>query len=139
MTDGYKAGSIVKDGGADAGSVLASDADRDAVAGRLSSALAEGRLTTSEHAERVEAAYATRTAGALSALTADLPAPARDAGGRDQGVTASDAAGGTQAVADSGTDRCLICALLILCPPAGIAWLLMDRKRARTPVARQEN
>ena len=119
MSEGYKARGVVTDSGAGAGSVLASDADRDAVAGQLSLALAEGRLTTGEHAERVQAAYIARTAGALSALTADLPAPARDAAGREQ------------AVIDSGVDRCPLCALLILCPPAGIASLLAARKRAR--------
>jgi hypothetical protein len=34
--------------------VLASDADREAVAGMLSSAFAEGRLTADEHAGRVQ-------------------------------------------------------------------------------------
>jgi hypothetical protein len=114
-----KAGGVITDSGAGAGPVLASDADRDAVAGQLNSALAEGRLTTGEHAERVEAAYTARTLGALSVLTADLPAPAWDA------------VEGEQAVVDGGIDRCLLCALLILCPPAGIASLLAARKHAR--------
>jgi uncharacterized protein DUF1707 len=114
-----KAGGVITDSGAGAGPVLASDADRDAVAGQLNSALAEGRLTTREHAERVEAAYTARTVGALSVLTADLPAPAWDA------------VEGEQAVVDGGIDRCLLCALLILCPPAGIASLLAARKHAR--------
>jgi hypothetical protein len=100
--------------------VLASDADRDAVAGRLSTAFAEGRLTSGEHAERVRAAYQARTAGELAGLTADLPGPTGEAGGR-QPVR----------VPDDGLDRCLLCALLILCPPAGIAWLLTARRRSR--------
>lgn len=104
---------------ADAGSVLAADADRDAAAGQLSSALAEGRLTAGEHLERVEAAYAARTLGELGRLTADLPAPARSA-----------ASGEADRVVGE-MDRCLLCALLILCPPAGIAWLLAARRRAR--------
>jgi hypothetical protein len=100
--------------------VLASDADRDGVAGRLSSAFAEGRLTSGEHAERVRAAYEARTAGELAGLTADLPGPADEAGGRQ-----------LVRVPDDGADRCLLCALLILCPPAGIAWLLAARRRPR--------
>jgi hypothetical protein len=98
--------------------VLACDADREAVVGLLSSAFAEGRLTASEHAERVRAAYAARTQPELSTLTADLPAPAHDAGGQAD-------------VIHDGVDRCLLCALLILCPPAGIAWLLAARRRSR--------
>lgn len=119
MSEGYNTAGVVTDNRAGAGPVLASDADRDAVAAQLSSALAEGRLTTGEHAERVEAAYTARTVEALSTLTADLPAPARDVVGREQ------------AVIDSEADRCLLWALLILCPPAGIASLLAVRKRAR--------
>jgi hypothetical protein len=99
--------------------VLASDADRDAAAGQLSSALAEGRLTAGEHAERVGAVYAARTWGELGALTADLPAPAASAAVRQPEVIPGE------------MDRCLLCALLILRPPAGIAWLLAARRRAR--------
>ena len=64
-----------------------SDADRERVAERLREAAGEGRLTVDELDERVERAYAARTAGELSTLTADLPAttgaalPAK-AGGR---------------------------------------------------------
>jgi Domain of unknown function (DUF1707) len=100
--------------------VLASDSDRDAAAGLLSSALAEGRLTSGEHAERVRAVYGARTLGELAGLTADLPGPAGDAGDR-QAVL----------VRDDGVDRCLLRALLICCPPAGIAWLLTARRRSR--------
>ena len=105
--------------------VLASDADRDAAAGLLSCALAEGRLTPGEHAERVSAAYGARTLGELAGLTADLPGPAGGAGAR-RAVLVPD-----------GVGRCLLCALLICCPPAGIAWLLTARGRARrvTPAA----
>jgi hypothetical protein len=51
--------------------VLASDADRDAAAGILSSAFAEGRLTSGEHAERARAVYGARTLSELAGLTAD--------------------------------------------------------------------
>ena len=52
----------------------ASDADRDRTAAVLASALATGRLTSTEHAERLDAAYAARTVGELARLTHDLPA-----------------------------------------------------------------
>jgi len=51
----------------------ACDADRDATAARLGGALAVGRLTSTEYAERLDAAYAARTMGELAPLTRDLP------------------------------------------------------------------
>jgi hypothetical protein len=51
----------------------ASDRDRDEVAVILGEALATGRLTSEEHAERLEAVYAARTYGDLAPLTKDLP------------------------------------------------------------------
>jgi hypothetical protein len=90
---------------------LASDADRDTAAGLLSAALAEGRLTADEHDQRLTAAYAARTWQQLGQLTADLPAPPVAASGQPvPGMFA-------------GTDLCLLCVLLVVCPPAGIAWL----------------
>jgi len=53
----------------------ASDADRERVVTLLTEAAGDGRLTLGEHAERAELAYAARTLGELSALTADLAAP----------------------------------------------------------------
>jgi Domain of unknown function (DUF1707) len=108
----------VADGTATRPGVLASDADRETIAGRLSSAFAEGRLTASEHAERIRATYEARTMGELAGLTADLP----DMGGD---------AGWQHAVVPDGVDRCALYALLICCPPAGIARLLAARRRAR--------
>jgi hypothetical protein len=32
----------------------------------------------------------------------------------------------------AGADLCLLCVLLVLCPPAGIAWLFFSWHRART-------
>jgi hypothetical protein len=52
----------------------ASDADRDRTAATLANAMAAGRLTTTEHAERLDATYAARTLGELALLTRDLPA-----------------------------------------------------------------
>src|ERR1700733_12031267 len=53
----------------------ASDADRDGVISLLSDAAADGRLTMSEHAERVGRAHSARTLGDLAVLTSDLAAP----------------------------------------------------------------
>ncbi|MFJ8143998.1 DUF1707 domain-containing protein [Streptomyces sp. NPDC096048] len=52
----------------------ASDADRDRVTDMLREALAEGRLTAEEHAERVEGVLAARTVGELDVFVQDLPA-----------------------------------------------------------------
>lgn len=52
----------------------ASDADRDRIADMLRDALAEGRLTADEHAERVEGVFAARTVGELDVFVRDLPA-----------------------------------------------------------------
>jgi hypothetical protein len=54
-------------------SLRASDADREHVAGQLARAFAEGRLSTEEHSERLEAVYAAKTMGELRPLLADLP------------------------------------------------------------------
>ncbi|MER6575633.1 DUF1707 domain-containing protein [Nonomuraea sp. NPDC001023] len=51
----------------------ASDADRDRVAALLGDALATGRLTSVEHADRLEIAYTAKTIGELVPLTRDLP------------------------------------------------------------------
>jgi len=95
----------------------ASDADRDAAAGLLNEAFAEGRLAADEHDQRLSAAYAARSWQQLHQLTADLP-------------TAS--GGATVPTASrmlAGVDPCLLCVLLIVCPPAGIAYWLLSRRR----------
>lgn len=51
----------------------ASDADREHVAELLGRAFAEGRLSTEEHSERLETAYAAKTMGELRVLVEDLP------------------------------------------------------------------
>jgi hypothetical protein len=100
---------------------LASDAERDAAVGVLNEAFAEGRLTADEHAERVRQAYAARSWQELAELTADLPGRAGSPGPAD---TAGQTVTGVP-----GLDRWLLCVLLCLCPPAGIAWLLAARHR----------
>ena len=59
-------------GPAAGGSLRASDADRDQVAGLLGAAYAEGRLTHEEHDERLERVVGARTFDDLIPLTADL-------------------------------------------------------------------
>jgi len=99
---------------------LASDADRDTVVGLLNAALAEGRLTPDEHDQRLSGAYAARTWQQLDQLTADLPAsPAAATVSAVPGIFAR-------------VDLCLLCVLLVVCPPAGIAWLFFCWHRART-------
>jgi hypothetical protein len=57
----------------DPGDVRASDDDRERVAREIREHYAAGRLDEAELNERVEAAYAARTAGELATLHADLP------------------------------------------------------------------
>lgn len=52
----------------------ASDADRDRVAEQLREALAEGRLTAEEHAERLDAVNEAKTYAELAPIVEDLPA-----------------------------------------------------------------
>lgn len=102
--------------------IRASDADRDHIVGLLNAAVAEGRLTAGEHAQRLDAAYAARTWPQLHQLTADLPAPPA-------------AAAGQMVVPRTfgQPDLCLLCVLLIVCPPAGIAWWLLSRRADSRP------
>ncbi|MHC0432376.1 DUF1707 SHOCT-like domain-containing protein [Streptomyces sp. O3] len=58
-----------------AAGLRASDADRDRTADILREALAEGRLTAEEHAERVDGVYRAKTVEELAPLVQDLPAP----------------------------------------------------------------
>ena len=51
----------------------ASDADRERIVEILRQHSVEGRLTSDEFEERMAAAYAAKTMGALAELTADLP------------------------------------------------------------------
>lgn len=57
--------------------VRASDADRDRIADILREALAEGRLESEEHAERIDGVYRAKTLPELEVLIRDLPAGQR--------------------------------------------------------------
>ncbi|MFE6778080.1 DUF1707 domain-containing protein [Streptomyces sp. NPDC057702] len=64
--------------------IRASDADRDRVADILREALAEGRLTPEEHAERIGGVYEARTRGELAPYVRDLPTVAGGPSGAGQ-------------------------------------------------------
>ena len=91
--------------------IRASDGERDQVVELLQRHFADGRLTQDEFGERAGAALAARTRDQLHALTADLPGPdvrpARPA---------------------TALDPWLLCLLLCLCPPAGVAYWLLSRR-----------
>ena len=91
--------------------IRASDGERDQVVAQLQRHFADGRLTQAELEERVGTGLAARTRDQLHALTADLPGadvrPARRA---------------------MLVDPCLLCLLLCLCPPAGVAYWLLSRR-----------
>jgi Domain of unknown function (DUF1707) len=94
--------------------VRASDAEREQTVALLQRSFADGRLTLAELEERAGAAYAARTRGQLRDLAADLPA------------------GGQPAPRPGSVlDWRLLCILLCVCPPAGLAyWLLSARQTA---------
>jgi uncharacterized protein DUF1707 len=94
--------------------VRASDAEREQAVALLQRGFADGRLALAELEERVGAAYAARTRAQLRDLTADLPA-ADQQPPRPGPVL----------------DWRLLCILLCVCPPAGLAyWLLSARQTA---------
>lgn len=77
---GYAAAVDLQKQTAPAGSELrASDAERDRIADILHDALAEGRITADEHAERVDGVLRAKTVGELEVFIRDLPAAHRQA------------------------------------------------------------
>ncbi|MFG2604412.1 DUF1707 domain-containing protein [Streptomyces sp. NPDC048514] len=64
----------IQDAGPRVSELRASDADRDRIADILREALAEGRLTADEHAERVDGVLQAKTVGELEVFIRDLPA-----------------------------------------------------------------
>ncbi|WP_344957976.1 DUF1707 SHOCT-like domain-containing protein [Actinomadura miaoliensis] len=67
------------DATADPALMRASDADRDRIADLLREALAEGRITAEEHAERIDAVYRAKTYAELVPLVSDIPGAAERA------------------------------------------------------------
>ena len=90
--------------------IRASDAEREQTMALLRRSFAEGRLTMAELEQRVADASEASTRGQLRVLTADLPSARRT---RTQRV--------------GGTDRRILCVLLVISPPAGLAYWLMTR------------
>ena len=90
--------------------VRASDAEREQTVALLQRNFADGRLTQAELEERASTAYAARTRAQLRELTADLP----DA---------------EEQLPPPGMilDRRVLCILLCVCPPAGVAYWLLYR------------
>jgi hypothetical protein len=91
--------------------IRASDGERDQVVALLQRDFVHGRLTQAELEEWVGAAFAARTRDQLRALTADLPR--------------ADVRPGRPAMV---LDPWLLCLLLCLCPPAGLAYWLLSRR-----------
>ena len=111
--------------------VRASDAERDHAAEILRAGYAEGRLTRAELDDRLGAAYAAKTLTDLRVLTSDLPGaipvpvPGRSLAAQDQSLV-HPSPGATTGMC---LDRCLLVCLLIACPPAGIAYLVLAARR----------
>lgn len=93
--------------------VRASDGERDEVVALLQRHFADGRLTQAEFGERADAALTARTRDQLDALTGDLPAA---------GVRPGQPA--------PAPEPWLLCLLLCVCPPAGIAYWFLTGRRA---------
>jgi Domain of unknown function (DUF1707) len=93
MTDASRQRSLVSPSAdLDRPELRASDADRDRTAALLGHAMATGRLTSTEYAQRLDAAYAATTLGDLTPLTGDLPADAGAGAGAGAGVGAAESA-----------------------------------------------
>jgi class 3 adenylate cyclase len=75
-----------RDARADRTGLRASDSDRERVAERLRHDYGEGRLSSDDLSERVEAVYAARTMEELEGLTADLPSAGQPAPRRRRGA-----------------------------------------------------
>jgi hypothetical protein len=75
----------------------AADADRQAVADQLKTALDEGRLDLHEYDERLQRAYAAKTYGELQILLSDLPSAAVPAPRAPSGPLVSPAVSGSNA------------------------------------------
>jgi hypothetical protein len=91
--------------------IRASDGERDQVVALLQRDFADGRLTQAELEERVGAALAASTRDQLQALIADLPGADVQPAGPVMEL-----------------EPWLLCLLLFLCPPAGVAYWLLSRR-----------
>ncbi len=99
LTDGVSGAEVA----VGAGGLRASNTERDAAAGQLQDAFAEGRLDDTEFDERMRAALTAKTHAELDAVVADLPAAPGAQGARP--VPVAGVAPGRLAVAYKGTVR----------------------------------
>ena len=97
--------------------VRASDAEREQTVALLQRSFADGRLTQAELEERAGAAYQARTTAQLRDLSADLPAA------------------GQPPRPGMVLDRCLLCILLCVRPPAGLVYWLLSLISPAKPAA----
>ena len=97
--------------------VRASDAEREQTVAVLQRSFADGRLTQAELEERAGAAYQARTRAQLRDLTADLPAAGQPP---RPGIV---------------LDRCLLCILSCVHPPAGLVYWLLSLISPAKPAA----
>ena len=97
--------------------VRASDAEREQTVALLQRSFADGRLTQAELEERAGAAYQARTTAQLRDLSADLPAA------------------GQPPRPGMVLDRCLLCILLCVHPPAGLVYWLLSLISPAKPAA----
>ncbi len=102
--------------------VRASDAEREQTVALLQRGFADGRLDLAELEGRVGAAYAARTRAQLRDLTVDLPAV-------EQQPTRPGLV----------LDWRLLCILLCVCPPAGLAYWLLSLRQTAPLRARLKN
>lgn len=109
-------------------STRASDADRDQVVDILRDQYTEGRLTLGEFTSRVAAASAARTWGELRDQLHDLPvSPRFAAGGPGQAMAVPGPAPDCELV--------LLIVLLVVCPPAGLAYWFVCYRQSRNVAA----
>jgi hypothetical protein len=106
-------------------STRASDADRDQVVDILRDQYTEGRLTLAEFTTRVSAASSARTWGELREQLSDLPVrlPFGDSPSASLAVPAP---------AGPDLELILLVVLLVVCPPAGIAYWFMCYRQSRS-------
>jgi DUF1707 SHOCT-like domain len=110
-------------------SIRASDADRDHVVDLLRDQYTEGRLTLEEFTSRVATASAARTWGELRAQLSDLPVNPGFGGAGPGQVAAVPAQ-----TPDAGL--VLLVVLLVVCPPAGLAYWYFCYRQSQRVVTR---
>ncbi|MGH3286706.1 MAG: DUF1707 SHOCT-like domain-containing protein [Streptosporangiaceae bacterium] len=115
--------------------VRASAAEREQAAEMLRAGYAEGRLTSAELDERLDAVYAAETRAGLRGLTRDLPGAAAAPSASGRPLPASLPVLYPEPGAGTRPDWCLLLCLLLAFPPAGIAyWMLTARRQAQAAV-----